>query len=208
LAAIAVLVGVGLSELAFFSGGGEAYLLAMFGGFLLFISIFGLMRTRIRRKVDPAVAPASGGETPSVGAELRSVSSPPDWRFAAAVAIPAGLVGGALGVGGGLIAVPLQRRFLNVPLRTAIANSSTVVVATSAVGAMAKNYATYVDTGGSFDPMILAAVLIPSAATGSAIGSRLVHRLPVEVLRVAFLVMMMLASLRLVYSSLRDVFGA
>lgn len=199
LAAGAVVVGVGLSELPVFSGDGEAYLRAMFGGFLLLISVWGILRSRQRREA---------GNSPATSADDPQPDSAPGWRLAAAVAVPAGLVGGALGVGGGLLAVPLQRRLLGVPWRQAIANSSTVVVATSAVGAILKNYATYVDTGGSMEPLVLAAVLIPSAATGSALGSRLVHRLPLEILRIAFLVVMMLASLRLMFTSLAAVLGS
>ena len=45
------------------------------------------------------------------------------------------------GVGGGVVAVPLQRRFLGVGLRSAIANSATLIVLLSVVGATAKNLA-------------------------------------------------------------------
>ena len=55
--------------------------------------------------------------------------------------IPMGFVGGLLGVGGGLLAVPLQNRVFHVPLRNSIANSAATIIALSAIGAFTKNVA-------------------------------------------------------------------
>lgn len=204
LAALSVLAGVGLSELPLFHDAGEAKLRGLFGGFLLFLSLYELLRSGSRGRaatLPPVVETADA----TVSAGNGGGGVPPRWTFASMVAIPSGLIAGALGVGGGLLAVPLQKRFLGVPIRTAIANSSAVIIATSAVGAVAKNYACYVESGGSLEPFVLAAVLIPSAAAGSMLGSRLVHRVPVQVLRISFFLLLLAASIRLVYTASRDI---
>ncbi len=180
-ALVGVIAGVMLSEAPVFSGHGEAYLRGIFGLFLMAVSVTELWRlTRGVRGGDPD-----------------GVSARTGWLRAGLIALPVGLVAGLLGVGGGILAVPLQRRFLGIPIRIAIANSATMIIATSLVGACAKNGAYAVDHGLTARPFILAAVLIPTAVLGSAIGSRLTHRVPVRILKGAFLVVMILASIRL-----------
>ena len=95
------------------------------------------------------------------------------------------------------MAVPLQRRFLRLPIRTAIANSATMIVATSFVGATAKNAAILSSDPHATQSLILAAILAPTAILGSSLGSHLTHRLPIRLIKGAFLILMMLAALRL-----------
>ncbi len=198
LAAVAVVAGVGLSELPYFSGTGEAYLRGLFGVFLLVLSMRELASGR--RGGEAETAWPTAGEAKRAGAEGEPRRAwPPRWLPAAAVAVPSGLISGWLGVGGGLIAVPIQRRWLGVPIRSAIAHSTAVVVATSAIGGLAKNLAYYSDTQ-SLQSMVLAAVLIPSAIVGSMVGSRWVHRLPVIALRLGFFIMLLVASGRMIRS--------
>ncbi len=185
LAMVAVLVGVGLSELPAFSGQGEAYLRAGFGLFLFGLCVVDLLRLFGRR---PAVAP----DAPSVR---------PTWRFASLVAVPTGLVAGLFGVGGGVLAVPLQRRFLGVPIRNAIANSAAIIIATSLIGATAKNYAYVVEHAGSCRPLVLAATLAPTAMIGSLVGSRLTHIVPVKTVKVAFFLLLLVAAIRMIYGA-------
>ncbi len=197
LSLVAVLAGVGISELPFFAGDGEAYLRGLFGLFLLFVAVTDLYRLARKRR-DGSAASAEG--VTSIG-----VPRPISWCSAALVAIPTGLVAGVLGVGGGIMAVPLQRRFLNIPIRTAIANSATIIIATSLVGATAKNYAYVVDSGLSIWSFILAALLIPTAMIGSSFGSRLTHRVPLDFVKVAFFFLLLVAAIRLTYGASRDV---
>ena len=180
-ALLGVIGGVLLSEAPVFSGQGEAYLRGIFGLFLMAVSVTELWR--MTRGVE--------GDEPG-RAHVRT-----GWIRAGLIALPVGLVAGLLGVGGGILAVPLQRRFLGIPIRIAIANSATMIIATSLVGACAKNGAYAMEHGLTARPLILAAVLIPTAVLGSAIGSRLTHRIPVRILKSAFLVVMILASIRL-----------
>ncbi len=197
LAVLAVVVGVGVSELPVFAGGGEAYLRGVFGGFLLIVGGYELYRLlpRVRERIPPATACTSGN----------GCTSPIGWRRAALVALPTGLVAGLLGVGGGLLAVPLQGRLLHIPMRVAIANSAAVISATSLIGASAKNYAYLAAHEYTMKPLVLAAVLIPTAMIGSLMGSRLTHRLPVRTIKSAFLILLILAAMRLMYKASQSI---
>ncbi|MGB2985912.1 MAG: sulfite exporter TauE/SafE family protein [Phycisphaerae bacterium] len=196
LAAVSVVVGVGLSELPLFAGEGEAYLRGLFGLFLLFVAVSDLYRLFRRPKPQPGTTcEANQGQRGAPRGQ---------WRLAAAVAIPTGLVSGLLGVGGGILAVPLQRRFLNVPMRTAVANSATVIIATSLIGASVKNYAYLTEHEYSVRSFVLAAVLIPTAIIGSLNGSKLTHRLPLKVVKAAFFVLLLVAAIRLTYQAVHS----
>lgn len=197
LSLVAVLAGVGISELPFFAGSGEAYLRGLFGLFLLFVAVTDLYRLARKRR--------EGSAVPAEHENPIRAPRPISWGSAVLVAVPTGLVAGILGVGGGIMAVPLQRRFLNIPIRTAIANSATIIIATSLVGATAKNYAYVVDSGFSISSFILAALLIPTAMIGSSFGSRLTHRVPLNFVKVAFFLLLLVAAIRLTYGASRDV---
>lgn len=197
VAVIAGLVGVGISELSFFAGDGETYLRAMFGLFLVTVAAHDLRHAYLRRRGAIDDAPTRV-KTPN---ETR----PAPFRLIAAVGIPMGLIAGLLGVGGGIIAVPLQRRFLGLPIRTAIANSAAVIIPTSLMGAIAKNYAFMVEHDGNATALVLAAVLIPAAIFGSLIGSRLTHRAPLKLVRTAFFLLLMAAAIRMTYSAARSI---
>ncbi len=128
----------------------------------------------------------------------------PTWRPIVWVAVPTGIAAGLLGIGGGIVAVPLQRRFLNIPLRQAIANSATLIIAISFVGATAKNYAYAMQNGGGLDALILAAVVVPTAIAGSMTGSQLTHKLPIRLLKGIFIVVLLIAAVRFSYTALRS----
>ena len=185
VAVAAVAIGVVLSELPVFRSGGQAYLMMVFGLFLAYAGVQNLMRLIDRlREGKHAVT--------------RTMASP--WKVALGAGVPMGIVGGLLGVGGGIVAVPVQNRMLGIPLRNAIANSATTIIALSFIGAIAKNYAlatqhpTYT-LGMSFS---IAAILIPSAIVGSLIGGRLTHVLPVNVVRIVLVILLFIAAGRMV----------
>ncbi|UCE59315.1 MAG: sulfite exporter TauE/SafE family protein [Phycisphaerales bacterium] len=190
LAIMTVLLGVGISELSLFAGTGEAYLRGAFGLFLFFAGGFDLYRLTHGRDARADLPGCKKSPPVVIG-----------WGRSAAIAAPVGLIAGLLGIGGGLLAVPLQRRFLGIPIRTAIANSATIIIATSLVGAAVKNYAYVTEHANSTKPFMLAAVLIPTSILGSLLGSRLTHRLPVKVIKMAFCALLILAAVRLSFGA-------
>lgn len=186
MALVGVLAGVGLSELPIFAGRGEAHLRALFGVFLLVLCLVDLYRL-IRPRM-----------------EAEALAGALSWRTATSVSLPTGVVAGLFGIGGGVLAVPLQRRFLGIPMPNAIANSASLIIMTSMCGAFVKNYAYYFDHGGSLRPLSLAAALIPTAMIGGTIGSRLTHRIPVRNVKTAFFVLLAIAAVRMILGALRS----
>lgn len=189
VALVAVLLGVALSELPLFSGAGQAHLIGLFGFFLWCEGSYDLYR--MFRAADPA---RDALALTDAGIERRAT-----WRSCALVGGPTGIIGGLFGIGGGTISVPLQRRILHMPIRSAIANSAAIMLFTSLPGAVMKNVAYAEEHGSVGRPLLLAAVLAPTAILGSFHGSRLTHRLPVRTVKIAFFAVLCVVALRLMY---------
>lgn len=175
-----VLAGVMCSEVSFFAGVGQAYLIGLFAVFLVYAASYDLYRIFGKgRPLNPEDYPM-----------------PPLIRIGT-VGLLVGFSGGLLGVGGGLVAVPLQRRILRIPLRIAIANSAATIIIPSSIGAILKN-SMLSDHGHAIGEAInLAAILIPTAIIGSILGSGWTHRVPRRMLHVAFAVLLVGAAVRL-----------
>lgn len=116
-----------------------------------------------------------------------------------------GFMAGLLGVGGGVVTVPLLQRLCHLPLRQAIATSSAVMVLTATIGAIHKNltlneHANEQVAGTMLhatDSLIIAATLIPTAIVGGMLGAGLTHRMPLGWLRVVFIALLCVASARM-----------
>jgi uncharacterized protein len=186
-AAVGAVVGVACSELPAFREGGDIYLTGVFGVFLVVVGVRGVLISRTGRQ-----GPDGSPNEPS----RQSLS-----RVVFGVGLPTGFISGLLGVGGGVLAVPLQRNVLRIPTRSAIANSAATIIALSVVGATAKHYGLYVNHPdiALHQPVALAAYLIPTAIVGASIGSRLTHVLPVHRVKFAFALLVVVAGVRLSY---------
>lgn len=90
-----------------------------------------------------------------------------------------GILSGLLGIGGGVINVPLFSLGLNVPLRLATATSAFLVGITGATAAIV-----YYSQGHT-DLVVTGAVIL-GAFAGSALGARLATRIRTRYLRLAF----------------------
>jgi uncharacterized protein len=104
--------------------------------------------------------------------------------LAAAVSVGAGVASALLGIGGGLIKVPLMHVALGVPLRISTATSNLMVGITASTSAIV-----YLLRGG-----IDAYAAGPTAVgvfIGASLGSRLGHRVNVPVLRLLFVVVLL-----------------
>jgi len=116
------------------------------------------------------------------------------------VGLPAGLIAGLLGVGGGVWAVPAQNYLLGVRLPNAIANSACMIVALAAGASVVQGLAItdLQDPRASvWRGFWLAVWLAPGAMVGGRFGAKLTHRLPVHWIRNVFYVLLAITGLRL-----------
>jgi uncharacterized membrane protein YfcA len=97
--------------------------------------------------------------------------------------IGAGVSSALLGIGGGLVKVPLMHVVMGVPLRVATATSNLMIGITASAGAVI-----YLLRGG-IDPFAAAPTAI-GVFIGASIGSRAAHRIDLRVLRWLFVVIL------------------
>ncbi|MFK7789356.1 MAG: sulfite exporter TauE/SafE family protein [Phycisphaeraceae bacterium] len=189
-ALIAIVIGVFASNLSVFKdeAGGLwlGRILAVFLVYVVFVNIRKLIHLRAgkpRNHMDNAkITP---GRTITAGGVM-------------------GMAAGLLGIGGGALAVPLQQMLTKIPLRNAIANSSFVMVFTAGIGAALKlvtldqHYPNTLDVAPAWQTaLLLALVLAPTAIIGSGLGAKLTHTLPVQYVRIAFVLLMIAAAFKM-----------
>lgn len=176
---------------------------------LLLASFFAGEQTRVIRRVFGAFMILTAGWDLYIGrraraAETRTATCPtPRRRFVVGgvAGLPAGLIAGFLGVGGGVWAVPAQHLVLGIRLPNAIANSAAMIVVVAAVSAvgMCLVVQSMPDLSLS-DGLLLSAWFAPGAILGGALGAWLTHRMPVRWLRRAFNVLLAVAGVRLLWA--------
>ena len=102
----------------------------------------------------------------------------------------AGNVSGLLGVGGGIVTVPLMRLVMGAPMRVAVATSNFMMGITAAAGAYAYLFR------GDIDPRLAAPVVLGVAA-GAAIGAALSPRIHSSWLTGMFVVVVAYVAVRM-----------
>jgi uncharacterized membrane protein YfcA len=114
----------------------------------------------------------------------------------------AGAAGGLLGLGGGVVLVPMLQIVCRLPLRQAIATSAGVISVTAVIGAAVK-LGTLDEHGMSIiDGLRLAVLMAPTAIVGGRVGAWLTHAMPLKGVRLAVTVLLMLAASNLIRTSL------
>ncbi len=113
-----------------------------------------------------------------------------------------GVLAGFLGIGGGIVMVPLLAVLGRVPLRLAIAASAAVMCLSAPIGAVRKlsTLSKHVVDGVPLawqDAMVLALPMGLGAVIGAMIGARLTHRLKLTYLRLAIAVVLAAAGARM-----------
>ncbi len=99
-------------------------------------------------------------------------------------ALFAGLVSALLGVGGGIVKVPVMHVVMGVPLRMATATSNLMIGITASASAII-----YLNRGG-IDPLVAGPTGL-GVFLGATLGSRTIHRIDVRFLRVLFIVVLL-----------------
>lgn len=118
-----------------------------------------------------------------------------------------GTTAGLLGIGGGLIQVPLLNRVCKLPLRKAIGTSSAIMFITALIGATVKDISLSEIVAESETDMhagyavIGALWLIPGALVGGWIGAKLSTSMPIKAIRIVFALLVAWAAFKMFYSS-------
>jgi uncharacterized membrane protein YfcA len=175
----------------------ENVLGVIFGAVLLYSAI-----SMLRRRSVPI--PSAGPDTPDPHRLGGSYLDPATKRtiryvphrvgFGMGVSSGAGVLSGMLGVGGGVIQVPLMNLAMSIPVKAAAGTSSFLVGLTSVATA------TVFYADGKIDPSIVVPTMIGIIA-GSQIGSHLTRRLQTQRLIVLFVVVLVYLGVSMVLDS-------
>jgi uncharacterized membrane protein YfcA len=177
--------GVAMSNLPLFEGDNSYLLARLFGAFLIYVSLYNarrLYRTMVYKDNFAAGEPVS--------AKKAAIYAGPSGLLT-------GLAAGLLGIGAGTVATPLQQVTLKLPLRNAMSNSAAIIVSISWLGAIYKN-ATLAQHGLEVkESLYLAALLMPGSIIGGYLGGQLMHILPRNIIRSAFILLCIAAAIKL-----------
>ena len=181
--AIGALVG---GSIAFFL---DERLLALF--FALLLGYVAITMLRAGR------ATPEGGTAPSAADTAAAIDTMPRRGMAIGVAgsFGAGIVSALLGVGGGIIKVPLMHLAMGLPLRVATATSNLMIGITAAASAVI--YALH----GGIDPYVAGPTAI-GVFLGATAGSRIAHRIQLRYLRLLFVVVLGYTALQMLIKAL------
>ena len=182
---VAIVIGVAVSNAL-----DHRILELLFGVFLAYVIVVNIRKLLDRVADDP---------------ENKSC---PSWTIASIVGFFMGFSGGLLGIGGGIIAVPLLQRLARLPLRQCIGTSAAVMCLTSIVGTVTKNLALsgLVDADGQSlsltygESFKIAICLVPTAILGGLLGAGLTHQFPIRWIRLAFILLLSVACVRFLMS--------
>jgi uncharacterized membrane protein YfcA len=182
----------------------EAVLAGLFALLLAYTAI-----SMLRRSPQPAVEPAleppmepafdpAIAEVPIVPAPDSVAPSAPEWRatlsgpgyqvrnLGAGIAgsLGAGVISALLGIGGGIVKVPLMHLVMGVPLRVSTATSNLMIGVTASASAII-----YLLRGG-IDPLVAGPTAL-GVFIGASVGSRASQRIDARVLRLLFVVVLL-----------------
>ena len=102
----------------------------------------------------------------------------------------AGLASALLGIGGGVLKVPIMNLIMNVPVRTAVATSSFMIGMTAVTGVFP-----YIERGEA--DFLVAGALVIGTLMGAYIGSKVMRKIPSLILKRTFAVLLFLVGVRM-----------
>jgi uncharacterized membrane protein YfcA len=164
----------------------ERALEVLFAGLLVYTSITMIRRGRVAGgPEEETVVEGERGDDEFFDANL----SGPTYRvrrvpFGAAGSVGAGVVSALLGIGGGLVKVPVMHIVMGVPLRVATATSNLMMGITASAGAII-----YLQRG-LIDPYIASPTAL-GVFVGASLGSRIAHRIDLRILRGLFVAILL-----------------
>jgi len=111
-----------------------------------------------------------------------------------------GTTAGLLGIGGGLIQVPLLNRLCGLNIKHAIGTSASIMFVTAICGAVVKDISLPSETNGVHELFTRVGWLIPGAIIGGWFGAVLTNVLSVTYIRIVFAVLVLLAAYKMIIS--------
>jgi len=156
------------------------WLFVILAVFIAGYALLNLLRAA-RKSLEPAVA------------EARQ-----EWWMYSLIGLVTGFLGGLIGIGGGIVMVPLMQVACRMPLKLAIGTSSAVMVVSALLGATQKVLNLEKHGLEMMQALQLIAIMGPGAMLGGILGAKLTHRLPLQGLRVSISILLTLIALRLV----------
>jgi uncharacterized membrane protein YfcA len=168
----------------------ERALEILFAVLLVYTSISMFRRGRIIAPEEDTVI-----EEPGDDQFFDTTLSGPTYRvrrvpFGAAGSVGAGVVSALLGIGGGIVKVPVMHLVMGVPLRVATATSNLMMGITASAGAII-----YLQRG-LIDPFVASPTAL-GVFVGASIGSRVAHRIDVRILRGLFIAILLYTALQM-----------
>jgi uncharacterized membrane protein YfcA len=135
-----------------------------------------------------------GSPAPSA-ADWRATLSGPGYRvrnlrLGIAGSLGAGVISALLGVGGGIVKVPLMHLVMGVPLKVSTATSNLMIGVTASASAII-----YLQRGG-IDPLVAGPTAL-GVFIGASVGSRAAQRIDARVLRLLFVVVLLYTALEM-----------
>jgi uncharacterized protein len=196
------------------SGGVLAYVLDEREVSILLALLLVYVAVSMVRAREPAQPPAGSAPStlePAIGASATGPGNPPEGDLSTRLSGPdyrirhlgpgivgsvaAGVASALFGIGGGTVKVPLMHLLMNVPLRVATATSNLMMGVTASASAVI-----YLLRGG-IDPFVVGPTAI-GVFVGASVGSRVVHRVDVRILRVLFAAVLLYTALAMVQRAL------
>jgi uncharacterized membrane protein YfcA len=169
----------------------ERALQILFAGLLVYTSVTMARRGRVVVPLEEALPTDEPDDDRFFDASL----SGPTYRVrripAGAVgSVGAGVVSALLGIGGGLVKVPVMHVVMGVPLRVATATSNLMMGITACAGAFI-----YLSRG-LIDPFVASPTAL-GVFVGASLGSRVVHRIDLRILRGLFIAILLYTALQM-----------
>ena len=181
----------------------ERVLAGLFALLLAYTAISMLRRGRATTPAPHADEPPDAGraiDAGSAGESLAGEIAGPGYRphhlgAGAGGSLGAGVISAMLGVGGGIVKVPLMHLVMGVPLRVATATSNLMIGVTAAASAIV-----YLLRGG-IDPYVAGPTAV-GVFLGAMVGSRVATRIDVRLLRLLFVGVLALTAVEMAVRAL------
>lgn len=163
----------------------ERELAGLFSVLLIYVAATMLRRRDPAPGPEGAATPVDGPAAPAGRSErILDRLSGPGYRtrrlgIGVVGSVGAGIISALLGIGGGIVKVPLMHLVMGVPLRVATATSNLMIGITASASAII-----YLFRGG-LDPYVAGPTAL-GVFLGASVGSRVAHRVDVRLLRFLF----------------------